>query len=342
MKTLIYSVKEFEKPYLVCANKGRHEITITNKPLTIETACLAAGFEGIAVFTNDDASADVLRKLKQLGVSYITTRSVGTDHIDLEEAEALGIGVGNVPHYSPYSVAEHTVAMMLTLNRRLILANEKAQKYQFDLSSLIGFDMHGKTVGIIGFGEIGSIVGKILNGFGCRILVYDKLMERCLTKEFDFEYVDVDLLLEESDIISLHMPLTEDTKYFINEETISKMKKGVMLINTSRGGIVNTIDVLDAVRDGKIGYLGLDVYEHERGIFFRNHFESFGRDKTLVNLMNFKNVLITGHQAFLTKEALTNIAEKTIENLTNWEKRDENSFASTIRRISRENELMSN
>jgi D-lactate dehydrogenase len=319
MKTFFYSIKEFEKQYLIDANKEQHEITYSHQSLNKDTAILAAGCDAVSVFTNDVASAEVLEILRENSIRYIATRSVGTDHIDLVAAKQLGIEVGNVPSYSPYSIAEHSIGMMLTLNRKLILADENAHQYQFDLAPLIGYDMHGKTVGIIGLGEIGSIVTKILNGFGCKVLVYDVVKDYNKSLNLHFAYVSLESLLAESDIISLHVPFTPQTKYLINNETIAKMKDGVMLINTSRGGIVNTKDAIEALKTGKIAYLGLDVYENERGVFFKNHSEEEVKDQLLLELLSYQNVLVTGHQAFLTKEALTNIADKTIENLSDWE-----------------------
>lgn len=319
MKTIMYSVKGFEESYLLLANHNRHELTLTNKPLNLETASMAAGNEAVAVFTNDDASEPVLQKLKGMGVNYITTRSVGTDHINLEAAKKLEISVANVPEYSPYSVAEHAVTLMLGLNRKLILADKKSHAYQFELSSLIGFDMHGKTVGIIGLGTIGSVVADILHGFGCRILVYDIVENKAHAKQHHFTYATLDEVYAQSDIITLHLPLTPQTKHLINEASIAKMKKGVMIINTSRGPIIDTHALMDGLRSGQIGSAGLDVYEFEKGIFFKNHYSSEGKDELLLNLMNFDNVIVTGHQAFLTQEALKNIADTTIENLNEWE-----------------------
>jgi D-lactate dehydrogenase len=319
MKALIYSTKEFEKSYLLDANQQKHDLTVTSKPLNLDTASMAKGYDAVVLFTNDDASGDVLRKLHQVGVQYVATRSVGIDHIDLKVASELGIRIANVPHYSPNSVAEHTVALMLALNRKLIIANAKSHAYQFELSSLIGFDMYQKTVGIIGLGTIGGVVADILKGFGCKLLVYDNYVKNYRTSTEQMKFVELDELLTASDIITLHAPLTDETKHLISKPQLELMKKNVMLINTSRGGLLNTVDVLEALRDRKIGYLGLDVYENERGIFFKNHFPTEGKDKLLTDLMNFNNVLVTGHQAFLTNEALTNIADKTIQNLNEWE-----------------------
>ncbi|MEA5256402.1 2-hydroxyacid dehydrogenase [Arcicella aquatica] len=340
MKTFFYSIKEFEKQYLLNANQNTHEVSLTSQNLAVETAILSAGYEAISVFTNDDASAEVLELLRENGVKYIATRSVGTDHIDLVAAKQMDIKVGNVPAYSPYSIAEHTIGMMLALNRKLILANANAHQYQFDLAPLIGFDMHGKTVGIIGLGEIGSIVAKILHGFGCNVLVYDLIQDSKKAETLHFTYVSLDTLYAEADIITLHVPFTAQTKYLINLESINKMKNGVMLINTSRGGIVNTKDILNALISGKIGYLGLDVYENERGIFFKNHQPQEKKDQLLLTLMQLENVLITGHQAFLTNEALTNIADKTIENLSDWESEYYKECNSKIGKVAHLEELL--
>ncbi len=319
MKALIYSTKEFEKAYLIHSNAHKHDLTVTNQSLTLASADLAKGFDAVVLFTNDDASEPVLRQLAALGVKYIATRSVGTDHINLNVAAELGLSVANVPAYSPYSVAEHTVAMMMALNRKLIMADAKSHAYQFDLSSLIGFDMHQKTVGIIGLGTIGEVVADILRGFGCHILVHDDYAKPHKSHLSHVTFVPLAQLLATSDIITLHAPLTDETKHLIAAPQLAQMKKNAMLINTSRGGLIDTKAVLAALKEGKIGYVGLDVYENERGIFFKNHFDTEGKDPLLIELMNYNNVLITGHQAFLTQEALTNIADKTIQNLTEWE-----------------------
>ena len=320
MKILVYSIYGFDKPFLEEAAKDKHELNFTEQPLNLDTADLAKGYTAVALFTSDNASSAVLKRLYENGVKFIALRSVGYDHVDLTLAKQLNIKVANVPAYSPFAVAEHTVALMLALNRKLIRAHNRVMEQNFSLDGLVGFDMNGKTVGIIGTGKIGSVVTKIMNGFGCRILLYDKIVDNELKNKYNVVYKDYETLLKESDIITLHVPLTTETKYLINKNCISKMKKGVMLINTSRGALINTKEVIESLKTGQIGYLGIDVYEEESGLFFEDRSEEILQDDMIARLMTFKNVLITSHQAFLTDTALRNIAETTIENLDCFKK----------------------
>jgi D-lactate dehydrogenase len=246
----------------------------------------------------------------------VALRSAGFNHVDLEAAHHFGIKIVRVPEYSPYAVAEHAVAMMMALNRHLTRAHNRVMEQNFSLNGLTGFDMHGKTVGILGTGKIGAVVARIMNGFGCRLLGYDLMEDESLKKDFNLTYTDCETLCSQADIISLHLPLTPQSKHLINKDLISKMKDGVMLINTSRGGLVDTKAVVNALKTRKIGYFGMDVYEEEAGLFFEDHSNDILQDDTLSRLMTFKNVLITSHQGFLTETALTNIAQTTIENLT--------------------------
>jgi len=292
--------------------------------LTAETAALAKGYEAVSIFVSDDASAPVLQILSKAGVKFLALRSAGYNHVDLGEAKKLNIKVARVPDYSPYAVAEHAVTLMLALNRKLIRAHNRVMEQNFSLDGLVGFDMHGKTVGIIGTGKIGSLVAKIMRGFGCRILANDKIENEELKIKYDVVYTDCETLCKESDIITLHVPLTSETKYLIDTNCISKMKRGVMLINTSRGALINTRVVIEAIKTGQIGYLGLDVYEEESGLFFEDRSEEILKDDMIARLMTFNNVLITSHQAFLTDTALKNIAETTICNLDCFTKKIEN------------------
>ena len=320
MNTIVYSAHKFERSYLERVfNKGQIVKYITS-PLSIETAPLAQGYEAVSIFVSDNASAPVLQILSKAGVKFIALRSAGYNNVDLAEAKKLNLKVAHVPDYSPFAVAEHAVALMLALNRKLIRAHNRVMEQNFSLDGLVGFDMNGKTVGIIGTGKIGSVVTKIMNGFGCRILVYDKIENNELKNKYDVVHTDYETLLKESDIITLHVPLTSETKYLIDKNCISKMKKGVMLINTSRGALINTKEVIESLKTGQIGYLGMDVYEEERGLFFEDHSEEILQDDMIARLMTFKNVLITSHQAFLTETALKNIADTTIENLDCFEK----------------------
>jgi D-lactate dehydrogenase len=320
MKISVFSSRRYEKSYLETANAEKHELVFIDTYLNIQTAFLAKDSDAVIIFVNDDASAPVLNLLHQLGVRFVALRSAGFNHVDLDHAAKLGLRVGNVPEYSPYAVAEHTVALMLALNRKLIKANQRVHDLNFSLDGLIGFDMFDKKVGIIGLGKIGLLVAKILHGFGCQLLVYDIAQDSQLAEQYGLQYVDLETLVQQSDIISLHVPLNSHTKYLINEKRVHQMKRGVMLINTSRGGLVDTAAVIEGIKEGIIGYLGLDVYEEEQGIFFEDHSEDILQDDVLARLLVFPNVLVTSHQAFLTKTALTNIAYVTFENLNAWEK----------------------
>lgn len=316
MKTVIYSIKPFEKEFLAKANQKKHDITLISNQLNIKTAIYAEGKDAVVVFTNDDVSAPVINQLADFGIKYIATRSVGVDHIDQQAASDRGIKLANVPVYSPQAIAEHAVALALSLSRRLTTSSENIHRFDFRLDELIGFNFYGKTAGIIGLGHIGLATAKIFNGLGCRVMGYD------IDSQVDhsgIELVTLNELLSQSDIISLHVPLNSGTVHLINKTTIDLMKKGVMLINTSRGGIIDTVDVLEALQNGKIGYLGLDVYEHEKGLFFENHEKDKFKDPLLEKLMTYPNVMITPHQAFLTKEALQQIADRTIKNLDMWQ-----------------------
>jgi D-lactate dehydrogenase len=312
MKAVAYSIRTFEKEHLAIANKKKHDITLISNPLNLGTTNYAEGKDAVIVFTNDDVSAEVIQKLAGLDIKYIITRSTGTDHIDKEAAAKFGIKVSNVPSYSPQAIAEHSVALAFALNRRLIKADKNSHHFDFRNEDLIGFNFFGKTVGLIGLGHTGLAAAKIYNGLGCHVIGNDPY----LTEGVDnIEMVSLEVLLASADVISLHLPLTADNKYFICEDTLNRMKDGVMLINTSRGGLINTVDILVALKKGKIGYLGLDVYEHEHGLFFEDHTNDTYKDTLLQMLMDYDNVLITPHQAYLTKEALQEIADQTIANL---------------------------
>ncbi|HXA00694.1 MAG TPA: 2-hydroxyacid dehydrogenase [Cytophagaceae bacterium] len=320
MKTAIFSTHKFEKDYLVKANGEKHLVKFIDAHLSYETVELVNGHKAVSIFVNDDASSRVLHKLKDLGVQFLALRSAGFNNVDIKAASEMGIRVARVPEYSPYAVAEHATALMLALNRKLIKAHSRVRDSNFSLDGLAGFDMHGKTAGVIGLGKIGRIVVKILNGYGCKVLAFDITEDKEFAKKYDLEYVTIDVLCEKSDIITLHVPLNEGTKYLINKDRINKMKPGVMLINTGRGGLLDTKEVIKALKICKIGYLGLDVYEEEQGLFFEDHSDEILQDDVIARLMTFQNVLITSHQAFLTDTALQNIADTTIDNLDCFEK----------------------
>jgi D-lactate dehydrogenase len=320
MKTLVYNIQGFDKPFLTKAAVGKHELAFTEQLLNETTALLAKGFQVVSLFTSDNASAEVLAKLNECGVKYIALRSAGCDHVDLAEAKSLGIKVANVPDYSPYAIAEHTVAILLALNRKIVLGQQLIRQNDFRLNELVGFDLHGKTVGIVGTGKIGSAFAKIMYGFGCKLLAYDIEVNEALIKETQIEYVSFEKVCSQSDVISINCPLTADTKYMFDKSTFSTMKKGVVFINTSRGGIVSTKDLMEALDNGTVSFAGLDVYENEKPIFFKHHYDKKIEDELFEKLRAYPNVLITGHQAFLTNEALEGIAATTINNIDQWSK----------------------
>jgi len=319
MKIAIFSIHSFDRPFFEKINNSNHELVYFKEQLSKETAYLAKDFDAIAIFTSDTVNTDVLQILHSYGVKYIALRSVGYDHVDLSKAAELKIKVANVPEYSPFAIAEHTVAMILALNRKLIIADNRVKRHDFSLGGLTGYDLNGKTVGIIGTGKIGAVLAKILHGFGCNLLGYDKIEDSSLKSKYNLHYTSLDELCQQSDIISLNLPLNKDTKYMINKHQISLMKNGVMLINTARGGIVNTQLVLNALKAGKIGSFGMDVYENEKGIFFYDHSHYILQDDILALLITFSNVLITAHQAFLTNEALEGIVSTTLKNIDQWQ-----------------------
>lgn len=315
MRTRIYSYHAFDRPYIGKTNPRDHRLECTELALSADTVALSEGCQAISLFSNDDASAPVLELLHRNGVCFIALRSAGYNHVDLDCAKRLGIRVARVPAYSPCSVAEHTVALMLALNRRLIHAHNRIREQNFLLTGLTGFDMNGKTAGIMGTGRIGSATARILHGFGCRLLAFDSVKDETLEQRYGVRYTDCETLYRTADIVTIHLPLSEQTKYIIDQPALDSMQDGVMLINTSRGGLVNTAAVIGAIKSGRIGYFGMDVYENERGLFFGDHSGEVLQDDMLARLMTFPNVLITGHQAFLTDTALRNIWETTLFNL---------------------------
>jgi len=320
MKVAVFNTHKFEKDYILKANSENNELKLLDTYLTLDTVELAKGYDAISIFTEDVASAPVLDRLHALGVKYITLRTAGYNNVDIPYSKKLGIRVVRVPDYSPNAIAEFTVAIMLALNRKLIRSHYRIMEMNFSLDGLVGFDMNGKTVGVVGTGNIGRVVAKILNGFGCTILACDLSEDPELIKQFGVVYTDLDTLCHQSDIITLHVPLTKETHHMINDRRIVRMKHGVMLINAGRGGLVNTHEVIDGLKSGHIGYFGMDVYEEEKGLFFEDHSEDILQDDTIARLMTLRNVLITSHQAFLTDTALKNIAKTTMENLDCLEK----------------------
>lgn len=318
MKVAVYSYKPFEHLHISEAEKLGISSVIITKRLTEDTVSSAMNCEAVSLFSSDDASDNVLELIHAIGVKYIALRSTGYNHVDLEKAEQFGMKVANVPAYSPNAIAEHAITMMMVLNRKIIEANDRVRENNFLLDDLTGFDMIGKTVGIIGVGKIGIALAKILNGFGCKVLGYDLEVNKELQQKGIVNYVSLPEIYQQSDIISLHVPYSKSTHHIINRESISKMKDGVMLINTGRGGLMNTHDIIAAVYSGKIGNLGLDVYEKESGLFFEDKSNEVIKDELFLELKKLPNTLITGHQAFLTKEALLGMAQTTAYNLNCW------------------------
>jgi len=318
MKALVYSIRPFEKNHLQKANR-HHDLVFAEYALNPVTAEKAKGCEAVVLFTSDIADKKTLELLKEGGVKFIATRSAGYDHIDIEAAKNLGIKVANVPGYSPYAVAEHAVLLMLALNRNLVMANDLFRKNNFLLDNLAGTELHSKTVGVIGTGKIGETVIKILNGFGCRILAHDIYERKELEQKLNFTYCVLDTLLSEADIITLHVPLNAHTKYLIDGSKFKKMKRGVMIVNTSRGAVINTVDLIASLENGQVGAAGLDVYENEKPLYFKDLSAATISDEKFNKLKSFPNVLMTAHQAFLTDTALQDISDTTISNLDCFE-----------------------
>lgn len=319
MRVAVFGSKSYDSKFLNAANNARHELRFFEPRLSAETAGLANSFGAICVFVNDLVDAVAIAKLASLGVRLIALRCAGYNNVDLKAAVKHGIAVVRVPGYSPYAVAEHAIGLMLALNRKLHRAYNRVREGNFALDGLLGFDMHGKTVGIIGTGKIGTVVAKILVGFACPTLAFDPVPnERC--RSSGVCYLTLDQLLAQSDIITLHCPLTPENKHMIDATALQKMKTGVMLINTSRGALIETAAVIEALKSGKVGYLGLDVYEEEEQIFFEDRSGLIISDDVFSRLLTFPNVIITGHQAFFTREALENIAATTVDNITKFER----------------------
>jgi D-lactate dehydrogenase len=321
MKLLVYSAKKFEVPFLERANKNNYHVVFTHNALDSETAYQAVGFDAISIFSGDDASLTVLEKLRDFGVKYITLRSAGYNNIHVKCAKRFGIKIANAPDYSPYAIAEHAVALLLALNRKIVVASSQVHQYNFLQDNLLGFDLNKKTVGIVGVGRIGAIMAKIMHGFGCTILSNDLAPDPFLIKDYGIQYVDLEELLTKSDIVTLHVPLTHDTHYLIDEIQLKAMKKGALLINTARGAVVNTKALINALKKNEIAGYATDVYEKEKGLFFKDHSASGDiKDHQLKELLSLHAVLLTPHQAFVTKEALANIADITFYNIDCWAK----------------------
>ena len=318
MKIAVFSSKRYDRASLDAANAGPHELHYFEPHLDAETAPLARGHDAVCVFVNDRLDAPVLEALASDGIRLIALRCAGFNNVDIHAAQRLGLAVVRVPAYSPHAVAEHTVALILALNRKLHRAYNRVREGNFALDGLLGFDLHGRTAGVVGTGKIGAVAARILAGFGCSVLAFDPFPdEGC--RALGVRYVSLDELLGASDIITLHCPLTPENHHLIGAAALAKMKPGAMLINTSRGGLLDTRAVIEALKSGKLGHLGLDVYEEESEIFFEDLSGTILRDDIFTRLLTFPNVIITGHQGFFTREALDNIARTTIGNITQFD-----------------------
>lgn len=318
MKIAFFSVHSYDREYFNRYNQ-QHELVFFEASLNEQCTNLAAGCEAVCVFVNDQLNATVISQLATQGVKLIALRCAGYNNVDLSAAKEHNIKVVRVPAYSPHAVAEHAVALILTLNRKTHKAYNRVREGDFSLRKLTGFDLYEKTVGVIGTGKIGEAFATIMLGFGCKVLAYD-IYENELLKQKGVVYTDLNLLLKNSDVISLHCPLTDKTKHLINHSTLGIMKKGAMLINTSRGALVDTQSAIEHLKSGQLGYLGIDVYEQEEKLFFNNLTGEVIQDDTIMRLMSFPNVLITAHQGFFTDEALTQIAQTTYFNIASFAK----------------------
>ena len=316
MKISVFDTHKYDQNALEKENeKYKFQINFLEARLTEQSALLAKGSDIVCCFVNDRLNAKTLKILKEMGVKLIALRSAGFNHVDLKVAHELGLKVVRVPEYSPYAVAEHAVALLSTLNRKIHRAYNRVHEMNFSLEGLTGYDLHGKTVGILGTGKIGKVFAKIMYGFGCHLIAYDKEHDQKLVSDFKVKYVDLDKIYTDSDIISLHIPLTPETHHIINTKAFKQMKQNVVLINTGRGGLIDTKALIQSLKSHTIAGACLDVYEEEDGVFFSDLSGIGIQDDLLARLLTFPNVLITAHQAFLTEEALSNIAETTLMNI---------------------------
>lgn len=319
MKVAVFSTKAYDREYLDKLNNNTQQLTYFKAALNAGTTNLSIGFDAVCVFVNDTVDKAVIESLAANGIKIIALRCAGFNNVDIAAVAANNIKVVRVPAYSPQAVAEHAVALILTLNRKTHKAYNRVREGNFSIEKLTGFNLYNKTVGVIGTGKIGIAFCNIMLGFGCKVIASD-LFESAYLKEKGVMYKPIDEILNQSDIISLHCPLTPETKYLFNSIAFNKMKDGAMLINTSRGALIKTADAIAALKSGKLGYLGIDVYEQEENIFFKDLSESIIHDDLIERLISFHNVLITPHQGFFTIEALDQIAATTLKNLTDFEK----------------------
>lgn len=333
MRVAVFSTRAYDRQFLARANTaGRHQLLFYESRLDGDSAAVADGALAVCAFVNDRLDAAVLQRLHAGGVRLLVLRSAGFNHVDLAAAASLGIAVGRVPEYSPHAVAEHTVALLLALNRRLHRAYNRVREGNFALEGLLGFDLHGRSVGVIGTGKIGECFARIMAGFGCRLLGFDPQPNpACLA--LGMRYVTLPELLADSDVVSLHCPLTPQTRHLIDAEALARMKPRAMLLNTSRGAVVDTRALIGALKAGTLGSLGLDVYEEEADLFFRDLSDEVLHDDVFARLLTFPNVLITGHQAFFTEDALTAIASTTVANLDAFEDLGRPAYPVTVDRV---------
>ena len=322
MKVAVFSTRHYDSKFLEQANlaaNANHEFVYFNSKLEAKTVTLAQGCSAICAFVNDDLGEETLKLLADCGVRYIVLRCTGFNNVDLSAAATLGIKVARVSHYSPYSVAEFAVGLIMMLNRKLYRAYNRVRDDNFALDGLMGFDLQGCIVGVVGTGKIGRIFGRIMQGFGCRLLAFDPFPHPEFTAMDNAKYTDLTTIWQQSDIISLHCPLTSENFHLIDKAAIAQMKPGMMLINTSRGKLIDTKAVIEGIKLGIIGYLGIDVYEEEDDLFFEDFSDAIIQDDTFQLLQSFPNVVITGHQAFFTQNAISQISEMTISNLSDFE-----------------------
>ncbi|MBA2659378.1 MAG: 2-hydroxyacid dehydrogenase [Nitrosospira sp.] len=320
MKVAVCSTQSYDRQFLLAANRDiGHELVFFDSHLCEETPQMVAGFTAVCAFVNDTLNTPVLKTLAAQGTRLIALRCAGFNNVDIQTANSLGLHVVRVPAYSPHSVAEHSVALMLALNRRLHHAYNRVRNGNFALQGLLGFELRSKIVGVVGTGRIGTAVTRILHGFGCHLIAHDPQPNpECIS--LGVEYVPLEKLYADSDIITLHCPLNQQTHRLIDAAAITRMKHGVMLINTSRGAVIDTLAVIEGLKSSKIGYLGLDVYEQEADLFFEDLSDQVMQDDVFARLLTFPNVLITGHQGFFTAEALSSVAQTTLQNISIFER----------------------
>jgi len=321
MRVAVFSTKSYDREFLDVANSpGEHELVYLDSRLTPHTALAAGNAKAVCVFVNDHVDAQVLRLLARQGIALVVLRCAGFNNVDLVAARDLGIAVARVPEYSPYAVAEHTVTLILALNRKIHRAYTRVREGNFSLVGLLGFDVKERTIGIIGTGKIGTAFARIMTGFGCRIMAADPV-PNAECERLGVVYCSAQEVFSRADIISLHCPLTPQTRHLIDADAIGGMRDGVMIINTSRGAVLDTRAVIKGLKSGRVGSLGLDVYEEEADLFFENLSDKVIQDDVFARLLSFPNVLITGHQAFFTLEAMRCIAQTTIANITSFERK---------------------